>query len=98
MLPKASIELAPTRIGIADFSGLSLGVGVGEASGVGTGGSDVDFLARLPDCAITDKAQSKSKPTRVTVPAEPAWEGNACFMSCETLLITVAVAPVYLLD
>jgi hypothetical protein len=79
-------------------SGVLRGVGVGEASGVGTGGRAVDFLTRLPDCARPTKAQSKIKPTKVAVTAGPVLKGNDFFILCRTHFSTVAVAWVYLLD
>ena len=83
---------------MAGCSGALRGVGVGEASGVGTGGRGVDFLTRLPDCARPAKAQSKIKPTMAAFTAELALEGNAFFIGCRTHFSTVAVAWVYLLD
>lgn len=52
--------------GIAGRSGVLRGVGVGEASGVGTGGV-VDFLTRRPDWARTVSTQKQSNAATATM-------------------------------
>ena len=49
------------KTGLIGLSGDFLGVGVGLASGVGTGGSGAAFLARLPDCANAVRAETIHK-------------------------------------
>lgn len=54
------------KTGIAGRSGVLLGVGVGEASGVGTGGAAA-FLTRRPDWARTVRTQKESIATTATM-------------------------------
>lgn len=58
------------KTGVLGLSGDFLGVGVGLASGVGTGGSGAAFFVRLPDCANAVRAQTTIRPATVKIAAE----------------------------
>lgn len=57
------------KTGVVGFSGDFLGVGVGLASGVGTGGNDAAFLTRRPDWEKVVKAQTMIRPATVKIAA-----------------------------